>query len=393
MRAAVRIALKDLKLRIRDRSAFILGLIAPMTLAFIFNLILGGALSGDGPGLDYGLVDGDGSQMSLVFGEVLASLEDADIITLERFQDLAAAEAALEAGEVRAFFGIPPGFGVAVETGGAPSVAVVGDADSPNATQIAASIARQFGTGVEAARLAVLATAEIMMSPPEVVVGQLTGDPASAATSYSLIGATAPVRQLNASTYFSAGMAVFFMFFTVQYGVIGLLEEEREGTMYRLLAAPIRRGSVVAGKALMSLLLGVVSMLVLAAATTTLMGADWGPVGGVALLIVAAVAAGVGLMGIGGAFARTPEGAGNLGSIVAVVLGLLGGVFFPLGQGDDLLARASLITPHAWFLRGLGDMAGGGSWTDALGPASVLLGFAVVSGAVSAWAFSKRLSR
>lgn len=393
MRAAVRIAVKDLRLRIRDRSAFIIGLIAPLTLAFIFNLILGGALSGDGPGLDYGLVDDDRSPVSSAFGEALAHLEDAGIITLRRFQGPAAAEAALEAGEVGAFFSIPPGFGLAVETGGAASMAVVGDVDSPNATQIAASIARQFGTGVEAARLAVLTTSEILMSPPEVVVGQLTGDPASAAASYRLTGSAVPVRQLDASTYFSAGMAIFFMFFTVQYGVIGLLEEERDGTMYRLLAAPIRRGSVVAGKALMSLLLGVVSMLVLAAATTSVMGADWGPAGGVALLVVAAVAAGVGLTGIGGAFARTPEGAGNLGSIMAVVLGLLGGVFFPLGQGDDLLSRASLMTPHAWFLRGLGDMAGGGSWTAALGPAAVLLGFALVSGAVSAWAFSKRLSR
>ena len=75
------------------------------------------------------------------------------------------------------------------------------------------------------------------------------------------------------------------------------------------------------------------------------------------------------------------------------MLGLLGGVFFPLGQGDDLLSKASLVTPHAWFLRGLGDMAGGGSLTAALDPAAVLFGFALVFGSLSTWGFRRRLNR
>ena len=40
MRAALHIAAKDLKQRIRDRSAFMLGILAPLGLAFIFSLIL-----------------------------------------------------------------------------------------------------------------------------------------------------------------------------------------------------------------------------------------------------------------------------------------------------------------------------------------------------------------
>ena len=39
--AATRIATKDLKLRIRDKSAFILGILAPLVLAFIFNFVFG----------------------------------------------------------------------------------------------------------------------------------------------------------------------------------------------------------------------------------------------------------------------------------------------------------------------------------------------------------------
>ena len=46
MRAARLIAAKDLRLRIRDRSALIVGVVAPLGLAFIFNLILGDIVDG-----------------------------------------------------------------------------------------------------------------------------------------------------------------------------------------------------------------------------------------------------------------------------------------------------------------------------------------------------------
>ena len=63
-------------------------------------------------------------------------------------------------------------------------------------------------------------------------------------------------------------MAVFFLFFTVQFGVTGLLEERNDGTLARLLAAPISRAAILFGKLLTSFALGVISMTVLVAATT-----------------------------------------------------------------------------------------------------------------------------
>ena len=41
MRAALTIAAKDLKQRLRDRSAIILAVIVPLGLAFVMNLTLG----------------------------------------------------------------------------------------------------------------------------------------------------------------------------------------------------------------------------------------------------------------------------------------------------------------------------------------------------------------
>lgn len=391
MRHAARVAYKDLKLRLRDRSAVIIGVVAPLALAVIFNFVFGSALdTGVGLGLEYGIVDLDGSEISAGLASVLEEVEDDGILTVDSYEGVPAAEAAVESGDIDAYVVVPEGFGAAVSANDETELEIVGSIDAPTSTQIVASIADQYATGVEATRLAIATIGELSGVPPgPELFGGLSGDPASAAFSYQLEDVSAATRQLDGTTYYAAGMAVFFMFFTVQFGVLGLLEEERQGTLPRLFAAPIGRGSVIGGKAILAFVLGVVSMGVLAIATQLLIGASWGNPIGVAILIVTGVLAAVGIMGMVASIARTPEAAGNLGSIIAVILGMLGGVFFQIGQGDDFLSRLSFLTPHAWFMRGLAELADGAAWTAALPAAGAILLFALVTGVI-AWAFLRR---
>ncbi len=385
MRAAVRIAVKDLKLRLRDRSAIIIGIVAPLALAAIFYFVFGSAFDTTrGFGLDYGVVDLDRSELSTPLVEVLEEAEDDGILSVTRYPDTASAEAAVGE-EIDAFLRIDAGFAAAILTGGSPTISVVGDVDAQVSTQIAVSIAQQYATGVESGQLAFITAQSLLGALP-------SGDPSSAAFSYEMVDVAAETRQLNMATYFSAGMSMFFLFFTVQFGVLGLLEEEREGTLTRLLAAPIGRRSVIVGKALLAFLLGAIAMVVLAVATQLIIpGADWGAPLGVSLLIVAGVLSAVGIIGLVASVAKTPEGAGNLGSIIAVILGMLGGVFFQIGTGDDLLSNLTFITPHAWFMRGLGDLAGGAEWTAVLPSVGAMMTFALVTGALGWVLVNRRL--
>jgi len=126
----------------------------------------------------------------------------------------------------------------------------------------------------------------------------------------------------------------------------------------------------------------VVSMVVLVIATSALFGATWGNPVGVLLLIAAATLAATGIMALIATFAKNAEQAGNWQSVVAVILGLLGGTFFPVSQAPGILANLTFIAPQAWFLRGLGDLRAGSLsviWT----PIGALLAFAVVTGAVA----------
>ncbi len=77
MRAAVLIAWKDLRQRARDRSAFLIAIVVPLALAYIFNLIVGGA-SSDSVTFAYAVVDEDGGAMpsnyTLPIREIRASV-------------------------------------------------------------------------------------------------------------------------------------------------------------------------------------------------------------------------------------------------------------------------------------------------------------------------------
>jgi ABC-2 type transport system permease protein len=383
MRAAVLISLKDLRQRVRDRSAFLWGIVAPLGLAAIFSLILAGVADPESIDVSFAVADDDGGHVAAVFVEQLQMLDDEGILELVEAPNADEAERLAESGEVDAAFVLPRGFSASIDAGGTAAIEVIGNVDSPTFAQVARSIAEGFagqintvsasvfgyatvsGETLDAPRAAALADAAITLPEPIVVAD-----------------AEAASKQLSAATFYSAGMAILFLFLTVQFGVLGLLEERQNQTLSRLLAAPVSRRSIIAGKALTSFLLGVVSMTVLVVATTMLFGAEWGNTLGVAVLVVAGVLAAIGIMFVVAVFARTPEQAGNLQAIVAFLLAMLGGTFFPV-MAEGIIGRLSLLTPHAWFLRGLGDVAAGGTAGAAFPAAFYILAFGVVTGGLA----------
>ncbi len=383
MRAALLIAGKDLKQRLRDRSAILVAFVVPLGLAFVFNATLGGISTG-GTAFTYAVVDSDGSQVSSVFAnEVLPAVEEGGAIRIRTVPSEAEGRRLVEAGTMDAMFVVPEGFGAAVQGNSAAEIQVVGDVDEPIATQVARSIASTFVADLNAVRLAVVTEADPHTTPPA-ELDALVERARSVANPVTVVDVGASTRELDVTTYLAAGMAVFFLFFTVQFGVASLLEERKEGTLSRLLAAPIGRGPILGGKLLMSFVLGVLSMTTLIVATSLLLGAKWGSPVGVGLLVLAGVLAAIGVMALVATLAKTAEQAGNWQSIIAVVLGMLGGVFFPISQAPGILPKLSLVTPQAWFLRGLSDLAGGGGWTVVLPAVLAMCVFAAVTGAIAA---------
>ena len=385
MRAAVLICLKDLKARLRDRSALLIGIVVPLGLAFIFYSIFSG-ISGHSKAISLGVVNADRGAVAQQFvGQVLGAVGRSGLIAVHPEPTVARARALAASGTLNAVIVIPGGFSGRVLANRPASMQVIGNVDAPISSQIARSIAEGYAADLNRVRLSVATVVHgrgTPGAPPPAGLRVLAARAAAAAAPVAVRDVSAKSRELDQKSFFAAGMAVFFLFFTVQFGVTSLLEERNEGTLARLLAAPISRASILGGKLLTSFLLGVISMVVLVVATSLLFGASWGNPAGVAVLIVAAILAAMGIMALIATLAKNAEQAGNWQMVVAVVLGLLGGTFFPVSQAPGILSQLTFVAPQAWFLRGLGDLRGGGISVVWM-PALAMLGFAVVAGGLA----------
>ncbi|HEX7744660.1 MAG TPA: ABC transporter permease [Micromonosporaceae bacterium] len=384
MRAALRIAAKDLRQRVRDRSAFLLAVVLPLAMAFIYGSLFGP--SAEPRAFEYGVVDLDRGPIAGAFvADVLEPLAADGVIRIRDVATADEAERLADRGSIDAAFVLPAGFSAA-SLGAAPArIQVLGDIDAPIGTEVARSIAGAFLAELTSVRVAVAAVAHHGDGRPvdRDRLAQLAERARNIATPVVLQNVTASTKVLGLKAYFAAGMAIFFLFFTVQFGVASLLEERSNGTLGRLLAAPIPAGAVLAGKLLASLALGVASMAVLVTAAAALMGIRWGDPVGLALLVLSAVLAATGVAALVASVARTQEQAGSWNSVIAVTLAMLGGVMFQTSQLGGVVAAIGLATPHAWFLRGLGELAAGGGARAVLPAVAAMLGFAVVAGGIA----------
>ena len=373
MRAVLVILGKDLRQRLRDRSALLVAIVVPLVLASIFGLIFHNAIGGR-VSFSFGLVDQDHGPAAQAFASALLPLERDHLLTLTREPTLAAGRRAADQNKVSATFVLPSGFSAAIGSGRPATLKVLGSVDASIGAEVAQSIARSYADQIDTARTVVAAAGGTRIDRAAF---------AALPMPISIADLSTKSRQLDAGTFYAAGMAVFFLFFTVQFGISSILEERRDGTLARMLVAPIHRSTVLVGKLLTSLVLGFVSMIVLALATHFLLSAHWGNVLGVVILVAAGVLAATAVMALVATLARTPDQAQSWQAMVALVLGMLGGTFFPVAQAGGLLAALSLATPQAWFLRGIENMTGGAGASAVLGPAAAILIFAVITGSLA----------
>ena len=383
MRAALTIAGKDLRQRLRDASAILMAVVLPFALAAVLSLTLGRATTVSQ--IPVAVADLDHGPMAQAFRQqVLLPMQRHGLIRLASAPTAAQARQLVDRGTAQAAIVIPPGFSHTVQAGGTADLQVTGNADQPIAASVAQSLATSFTQDLNGVRLSIATVLHAPGRPPSAAVPAGLVQQASRMQSpVSVEDISAARKQLDAKTYVAAGMAVFFLFFTVQFGVASLLDERKEGTLARLLAAPISRRSVLGGKVLTSFLLGIISMTVLIVAAGLFLGAHWGNPAGVAILVLAGVTAATAVMMLVATVAKTSEQAGTWQTIIALVLGMLGGSFFPVSQAGGFFAKASLATPHAWFLRGLGDLAGGAGPAAVLPAAAAILVFAAVVGGIA----------
>jgi ABC-2 type transport system permease protein len=383
LRVALLVAAKDLRQRLRDRSALVIAFVAPFLLAAIIGLAFGGD---DSFSATYAVADADRGPVAAGFtDDVLASPGLRELVSVRRAGGEAEARALVDRGDADAAFLLPQGLSASVEGGGPATITVVEAGDSPIAGQVARALAEAYASELAATHLAVVTALDAAGRPPTEAEAARLGERAAATRlPVQLVDGRVGERALEPVNYFGPSMAIFFLFFTVSFGARSVLSERRQGTLRRLLATAAPPGGVLAGKALAAFTLGTASVLVMWLATTLVFGAGWGDPLAVVALTVSSVLSAIGITALVITLARTEEQAEGYSSLVVFTLALLGGNFVYLAQLPEVLQRVSLLTPNGWALRGFVDLVadGGGLATVAV-PVAVTLAVGLATGGLA----------
>jgi ABC-2 type transport system permease protein len=191
------------------------------------------------------------------------------------------------------------------------------------------------------------------------------------------------------------GFTIMFVFLTAQMTARSIYDEKKVGSFRRLLAAPMSKASLLAGKMLPNFVTGLIQTGVIFAfgtigmrllGLTPLTLGDHPLVVALVAVLVALCSSGLGILIA--AIARTENQIGGLSAVVLWVMGVLGGSFIPLFYLENFLGPLPQIVPHYWANRAFNDlMIRGLGLADVTVEMAVLLGFTGLFFVVGLWKF------
>jgi ABC-2 type transport system permease protein len=194
-------------------------------------------------------------------------------------------------------------------------------------------------------------------------------------------GIPKPLGEMSAFQVSVPGNAVLFGFFIALTCALSFAEERRTGTGRRLLAAPVARWQLLIAKLLPYVALGAIQVGLLFAIGVFGFGMRvGGSVAGLVIMTigVASCAASLGLLLA--SVSTTEKQISSLGSVVVLVMGLLGGCMLPRVLMPHVMQQIGLFVPHGWALDGYYTMLvrEGSTLADVAKPIAAVYGFAVL---------------
>ena len=187
---------------------------------------------------------------------------------------------------------------------------------------------------------------------------------------------------------------VLFMFLTSMTAATQLILTRQLGVSRRMVASPVRVGTILVGETLGRFGVAMVQGLFIVLLSALVFGVGWGDPLAAGIIVVLFALVGTGAAMVVGVFSNNPDQAGALGVMAGMLLGALGGAMVPLEIFPEPAHTIAYLTPHAWAIQGLREVAlRGGSIGDVLAELGVLVLYAVGLMAIGTWQFRRILTR
>lgn len=377
MTPLLRLAANDVRLTVRDRAAAFWLLVLPIFLIWMFGHMSGG---NGAAAVSLAVVDRDGGWLAEAFTEELSGPN----VKLSVFRGAAA-----DGDEVKKaarWIELPKGFTDGALAGRQQKLKILTAENAAADYSRAAEVVVTRGIVRTLARAAEMR--QSLSAQSLAAYDGLRSRPAIVTLQSASAGRGTAVGGLEQSV--PGNMTFTVMMMTLIYGAVFLTIEKREGMLKRQMSLPISRATIFAGKVLGRLLVALGQIAILVAAGRYVFHVDFGrsPAGLAAILIAYAFAI-AGIATFLGAILANPEQASTVGWLTSMVMGAMGGCWWPAEVMPDWLRSIAHVFPTAWAMDGLHGLISFGRGFEAIVvPATVLCAF----GAAFSWLAARKLS-
>jgi len=154
-----------------------------------------------------------------------------------------------------------------------------------------------------------------------------------------------------------AGVAIMMLLFSVVGMGASLLEEKQEGTLKKLLIAPIHPNSILFGKMMYANLVSILQLVVMFLYANLCFGLDifHHPVSLVLMILSTAFACSAFGMLIA-SFAKSQQQVRGMSTLIVIIMSCLGGSMIPIYFMPPIMQKIAVYTVNYWSIQGFFDI-------------------------------------
>ena len=358
------IALKDLRLLFRDRSALIFLFGFPLIFTAIFGSVYGGGSKGKPSPIKILFCSQDSGKRG---AELLKTMQDMglSVEAISKPEDL---KTRIKKGAEAIGLTLPPDYSSQLETSiqervdgkQNPRQVKLTLLTDPAQEQVADIAKGAVNGAIQRSTGRIFRDLQLKTIPVEFrSMAEKSANVAGGSPVVSLETVTAErEKRPSVGDLMIPGYAVYFVFMMANGVAATLLQERQDGTLRRMMSAPITRNQILFGKMLARGFIGLIqtAMLFAIGKFTLHLSLGVADIPGVTVVALANIFAATGLGMLIATLGKTMEQIQGMTTMAMLTMGFLSGTLIPKQFLPESIQKLSYITPHAWTLNAYQDL-------------------------------------